>query len=130
MTRKLLLLSILIVSPVLVSCNRDRTAAYMPEESKARAILTSALEAWKAGHPYGQAIASKPQIEVFEARWQEGEKLDMFEILDQVPGLTPPQFRVRMQLTEKLIETTDYVVVGIDPMLVFREADYIRATGM
>ena len=54
----------------------------------------------------------------------------MFEIVDQVPGLTPPQFRVRMQLTEKLIETTDYVVVGIDPMLVFREADYIRATGM
>ena len=67
---------------------------------------------------------------MFDARWQSGSKLERYEIIEEVSGKQHPHFRVNLKLAGKPEETTEYLVVGIDPLLIFREADYRKASGM
>lgn len=123
-----LVLAVIIASLVCLGCARG-TSAYVPTAATARKMLTTALEAWKSGAAHGPITSSKPGITVFDARWQAGAKLDSYEILEEIKDGEHPQFKVRMQLAGQPEETLTYRVVGIDPILVFRDADYKKATG-
>jgi hypothetical protein len=111
-------------------CGGNQVADYVPSPDAARNAVETVLKAWQAGDAYGPLTKSKPAINVFEARWQAGKKLESFEILEEVTGQEHPQFQVRLKLAGAQDETETYRVVGIDPLNVFREADYRRATGM
>jgi hypothetical protein len=121
---------LLLVAIVVCGCNSDPTAEYIPKSDAARTALETALNDWKSGAPHGPITSSKPALNVFDARWQAGERLEKFEILEELPGKDRPEFKVRLQLAKKPEETLTYIIVGIDPLLIYRDADYERASGM
>lgn len=121
---------VLIISSMLLGCANRGTARYMPAASTARSALQTALSAWQSGEKHGPLTSSKPEINVFDARWQAGKKLESFEILEAVTGQEQPQFKVKMKLDGQPEETLTYLIVGIDPLHIFRDADYRRTTGL
>lgn len=113
-----------------MGCRGKSIESYEPTSTAARDAVELALSTWKGGAKHGPITEVKPNINVFDARWQGGAKLESFEILEEVTGKQHPQFKVKLKVAGKPEETTDYLVVGIDPLLVFREADYLKASGM
>ena len=103
---------------------------YIPAASTARDALQTALAAWQSGTAHGPIESSKPVINVFDARWQAGKKLESFEIVEEIAGQEHPQFKVRLQLKGQPEETPTYHVIGIDPLNIFRDVDYQRAASM
>lgn len=118
------------VSIAAAGCGGKSTADYVPRADAARQAVETVLETWKSGAAYAPITSTKPAINVFEARWQAGKKLERYEIVEEVAGQEHPQLKVRIQLSGQAEETETYRVVGIDPLNVFREADYQRAIGM
>jgi hypothetical protein len=53
-----------------------------------------------------------------------GERLAGYRILGEVPADAPRCYAVELRLHPSRIEKTRYVVVGIDPLWVFRMEDY------
>ena len=97
--------------------------------SIAREALQTALTTWQSGTAHGTIAGSKPAINVFDLRWQQGQKLVSFDITEELPGQEHPTFNVKMKLDNKPAETNTYLVVGIDPLLIFRDKDYLKTTG-
>jgi hypothetical protein len=127
----LMLLSVtLSVAPGLSGCGggEDR---YIPETSMARDSVTAALQAWQEGQPLQPITMPEATLNVVDARWQSGQKLESFEILSEAEGQPQPTFVVRQQIAgEQGPVETRYIVVGIDPIYVFREEDYNQPDGM
>jgi hypothetical protein len=113
-----------------LGCGSGGITRYVPTSTTAKKTLETALETWKSGAVHGPITSSKPAINVFDARWQAGEKLDSYEIIEEVKGSEHPQFKVRLQLKGQPEEMLFYRVIGIDPLLVFRDADYKKTIGM
>ena len=111
-------------------CTGKSVESYKPTNVVARTAIETALSTWKAGTAHGSITSVKPSIDVFDARWQAGAKLESYEILEEVTGKPEPHFKVKLKLAGKPPETTEYLVVGIDPLLIFRQADYDKATGL
>jgi hypothetical protein len=111
-------------------CGGNKTKDYIPQSNTARSALETFLKAWQSGAAYGPISSSQPAINVFDARWQAGQKLESYEIVEEVAGGEHSQWKVRLRLSGKPDEIESYRVIGIDPLNVFREADYARATGM
>lgn len=110
-------------------CAAKSTDSYNPKASTARQAIERSLDAWKSGKPFG-TIAGSPAIDTYDARWQAGARLEEYSILEEVAEQEHPQFKVKLKLAGKPAETNEYLVVGIDPLLVFRKEDYRKATGM
>jgi hypothetical protein len=113
----------------LVGCGGgDTSSRYEPAKQTARTAIDTALKTWKSGVKLGP-IAGKPEINMFDERWQAGKKLEEYEVLDEVSGSDHPQFKVRVKIAGSAEEVNEFLAVGIDPMLVFRDKDYRKATG-
>ena len=136
MNRKSYLVSRLIHGCVLLllcgagGCGAQSHDRYVPRTTVAQNALETALSAWKNGEPYKEIKTAKPAVQPFDARWQAGKKLEEFEILKELPAEGPKQFLVRMKV-EGDAEPREviYHVVGIDPIHVFGDADYKKASG-
>ncbi len=106
----------------------DRT--YIPSQNTARGALEAALNAWKSGAAHGTVKGFQVPIDTFDARWQAGKKLEQFEILREEPSDGPKTFVVKMKLADdKEEQEVTYLVLGKDPLLVFRREDYNKASG-
>ncbi len=112
-----------------IGCGGDPTAKYIPDADAAKTALQTALTTWQSGAPHGPIEASQPVINVFDLRWQEGQKLESFEILEPLSDREQPSFNVKIKLAKQPEQTNVYLVVGIDPLLIFRDVDYQKATG-
>jgi hypothetical protein len=106
------------------------TSAYVPSDSVSRDALTAALTAWKDGKPLGRIETTKPPTEPLDWQWKAGQKLRAFEIVGEVASDGPKQYRVRITLEGAPAKEVIYVIVGRDPLWVFREEDYKRTAGM
>lgn len=84
------------------------------------------MEAWKKGEPVGPVSGtSKPAIHFVDSHRKPNQRLDHYEILGEVPGNAPRCFAVKAHLTNPdAEERLRYIVVGIDPLWVFRQEDY------
>ena len=112
-----------------VGCSgRNSPSRYEPPTLIARNAIETALKTWESGSPFGP-IAGKPAISVFDQRWQSGKKLESFEMLDKVTGTEHPQFKVRLKIKGNDEEVNEFLAVGIDPLFVFRDKDYRKASG-
>lgn len=130
MTRRLLILLLcaLISAPLSLGCGGEARDRYLPTSQKARDILDKSLGAWKSGVPHGPIADAKPVINVFDARWQAGKKLQTYEIIEEEKYTDQPQFKVRLQVEGEPEETTVYYVIGIDPIQVYRETEFLQST--
>ena len=83
------------------------------------------MEAWKKGEPVGAVAHTKPVVHVIDSQRKPGRVLRNYEILGEVPGNAPRCFAVKVELAGVDVpERLRFVVVGIEPLWVFRQEDY------
>ena len=112
-------------------CGGQSEADYIPSESAARDALSASLTAWQSGQALGPVKLGDVSIDTFDARWQAGKKLTSFEILREEPAEGPKKFVVSITLEgDAAPQEQIYLVVGNNPLLVFRQQDYDKASGM
>lgn len=105
---------------------------YIPSDDKARQALEAALSAWRDGKKPGPVEGAPMPVQVVDTKWQAGQKLKDFEILQDEPGDGPRVFSVRLTLQKPAGQkvVVRYVVLGKDPLWVYREDDYKAPAGM
>jgi hypothetical protein len=110
----------------LPGCGKTRTdAEFVPSVQQSDVALKAVLEGWKAGQPSGPVPGTSPQVHVTDSSRVPGQVLEDYQILGEVPGNAPRCLAVRLKLANPGEERRErYVVVGIDPLWVFRHADY------
>jgi hypothetical protein len=102
-----------------------------PSSSAARGALESSLTAWKEGKKPGAIEGASPPIQVVDSTWQRGAKLASFEVLREELSDPEKRFTVRLMTgTPTVAVETRYMVVGTDPIGVYREDDYKRMLNM
>ena len=103
----------------------DRIARFTPKPAIAQSALEKALEAWHVGMPAGEIADGSPAIFVTDNGRKAGQTLIRYEILGETASSAGRSFAVRLFL-EKPNEQlkTEYLVVGIDPLWIFRREDY------
>jgi hypothetical protein len=99
---------------------------YYPPDDRARPALEAALAAWQRGDPPGQVPgATNPTVQMADTHRTPGQRLKAFAVLGVAPGNGPRVFTVRLTLENPDAELkARFVVVGIDPIWVFRQEDY------
>src|SRR5487761_1025737 len=104
-------------------CHKADVTDYIPPEEGARKALATALDAWKEGKQPDQIGASNPKIEVQDIQWRDGKKLTAYEIVGPTTGDDQHRrFNVKLTLAGAAApQETTYVVLGIDPLLVFSD---------
>lgn len=83
------------------------------------------MQAWQSGQSAGDIAGSKPSIHVTDNHRDREKKLDQFKILGETPGRVGRTYAVELILSDSNEKIkTEYIVVGIDPLWVFRREDY------
>ena len=107
---------------------------YVPESDQGREALAAALEAWKRGAAPESVKAGEIPVTLIDARRQAGRKLEAYEILTESAndsaGRTQRAFNVRVTLADGEPEESEYFIVGIAPIFVYRAEDYTQPEGM
>jgi hypothetical protein len=102
-----------------------KARSFTPSEAVAENAVRRTLEAWKAGLPTGPLPDSKPVIHVTDEGRKPGQVLEDYTILGETRGTAGRSFAVTLNLAHPREEVkTKYLVVGIDPLWVFRQEDY------
>jgi hypothetical protein len=102
-----------------------------PSTDRATESLHAALSAWQAGKKCGRIEGQTPMLIAVDSAWQGGQKLSAFELLGPVDGASPPRIRVKLTLTAPGGSTeTSYVLLGNDPLYVYRDVDFDRMLNM
>jgi hypothetical protein len=107
--------------------------SYSPSEDQARTALEKALTAWKNGKAAGKVQGESPAIQALDSVWQQGARLASFQIVGTVEKepAGPRWFSVKLKFQDETEpQQVTYAVLGVDPLWVYREKDYIRACGM
>lgn len=111
-------------------CGHNPTAAeFVPSEESAQSALDAALRAWADGDASSPVAGTSPQVEVSDGLRTAGRRLVRYEILGPVPADAPRCFAVRLTLANPDQEVRErYVVLGLDPVWVWRYDDYVMLT--
>jgi hypothetical protein len=97
----------------------------VPDEAKGRQAIEALMATWKEGHPTGSVEPTSPRIQVVDTHRKPGQRLVGFEILSQSADSRVRTFSVRLVLIKpEERPIVRFLVVGIDPILVFRQEDY------
>jgi hypothetical protein len=103
----------------------DKTKNYTPSVSAAENALKQGLDAWQAGKPPGEIPGTRPAIQVVDVGRKPEQTLTGYRILGETRGPSGRTFAVSLKLANPDEELkTQYIVVGIDPLWVFRQDDY------
>ena len=106
-----------------------RAEDFVPPEDAARAALDAALAAWARGELKTPVPGTSPGVEVADGLRAKGRLLLKYEILGPVPADAPRCFAVRLTLGNPAEERRErYVVLGLDPVWVWRYEDYVMLT--
>jgi hypothetical protein len=114
------------LASVLLGCDPPpEPASIVPDPTKGRQAIEAALGAWKAGHPTGIIEPTSPRVQVVDTRRKPGQELIGFEILSESADSRVRTFNVRLALSgQEERPIVRFLVVGIDPVLIFRQEDY------
>lgn len=105
---------------------------FTPGADKAKKALVAALDHWKSGQPPGSVPNTNPKVEVVDWQWGQGNKIKDYEILGDAPpaqGTGPRTFTVKLSLTTGQTVETLYMVLGIDPLWIYRKEDFAKLSG-
>jgi hypothetical protein len=98
---------------------------YTPSPETGRQALEEALTMWREGRARAGAVHGA-KVEVVDSHRKAGQRLQRFAILGETPGDATRCFAVRLWFDEPKEELrARYVVVGIDPLWVYRHEDYL-----
>lgn len=101
------------------------TERYVPTAETAREALSKALRAWQSDEAPGTVPGTLPPVQLVDAHRRPGQRLTDFEILGEVAGGGPRTFAVKVRLENPSEDSRlRFVVLGLDPIWVFREEDY------
>ena len=111
-------------------CGRNpRAEDFTPPEDAARAALDAYLRAWAAGDTGGTVPGTSPPVQWSDELRAAGRTLSGYTILGPTPADAPRCFAVQLKLGKPAAEVRErYVVVGIDPLWVWRYDDYLMMT--
>jgi hypothetical protein len=110
-------------------CQNKSNSRYTPASAKAREAIDIALSKWKSGVKYGTTSDATPTVIVEESRWKSGIKLENYEIGEEVLGQEYPHFKVKLHFVGKPEVMTEYLVIGIDPPIVYSKEEYEVTNG-
>jgi hypothetical protein len=107
----------------------QRNEDFIPSEDAARMALEAYLSAWKRGDRSPTVPDTRPPVLVADELRAKGRALSEFTVLGPVPADAPRCFAVRLTLGNPREEVRErYVVVGADPIWVWRYDDYVMIT--
>lgn len=113
-----------------VGCGDPAPQVHTPT-GDARSALEAGLKAWSTGAQPGAVEGQATPTHFFDSRWQAGRKLAAFEIKSESSQGTERRFAVSLALKgPDQTEDTNYVVIGVNPIWVYHEADYARMLNM
>jgi len=101
------------------------TRRFIPSPEAAQAALEAVLADWQGGRP--RELIERLEVKVFpiDNQRKPGQELDSFEILGEVPYEGARCFAVRLGLTHPAADQkVRYVILGIDPLYVYRQEDF------
>ncbi len=108
----------------LCGCGR-KNEDFIPTQEVAEAALEQVLDSWKAGKPAGEVAGTKPVIFATDTSRKPEQTLLAYRILGETPGTAGRMYAVVLDLDNPVEQIkTQYIVVGIDPLWVFRQEDY------
>ena len=97
---------------------------FVPAPETARQAVDAVLRAWQEGAAPGMIPNMKPQVHISDAHRKAGQRLKTYQILGAVPGDAPRCFAVKATFSNPAAEERiRFVVIGIDPLWVFRHED-------
>jgi hypothetical protein len=97
----------------------------VPDPARGRQAIEALMETWKAGHSTGIIEPTTPRVQVVDTHRKPGQKLVGFEILSDSADSRVRTFSVRLNMLQpEERPVVRFLVVGIDPILVFRQEDY------
>lgn len=97
----------------------------VPDSAKARRAVELAMESWKAGRPTGGVEPTEPRIQVIDSNRKPGQTLQGHEIVAETASSRERTFTLRLSLANPDEQiSARFLVMGIDPVLVFRQEDY------
>ena len=113
-------------------CADKSYSKYVPSEDKARKALEATLSAWRDGKRPGPIEGAPVAVQAVDSRWQYGERIAAYEILNEEANEGPRVFAVRLTMQRPAGKqvTTRYFVVGKEPLWIYREDDYKAPAGM
>ena len=114
---------------MLAGCADDESR-FLPEEQAARVALEAALSSWKSGAKLATITTGPVPVDTFDARWRDGKVLESYEILGYELVENRPTIRVRIGLQGAAVVEDTFVIVGNNPLLVFRKQDFDKAGGL
>jgi hypothetical protein len=118
-----------IVSLVLAGCPSG--VDVMPPADSAAVALKAGLESWKARGKPGAIEGQSRPVQFVDSVWQSGRGLREFAIESAESATGDRRYTVRLELASPdQTEEVRYVVIGTDPIWIYREADYNRMLNM
>jgi hypothetical protein len=102
----------------------DKPVAAPVNPEKAREVLRSTLDAWKAGRTIESLAKDDPPIIAQDFDWMAGVKLDHYEVLgDGTPQDANLRISAKLSLKGKGQKTVTYIVGTDIKLTVFRSLD-------
>lgn len=118
----------LLLCAAFAGCKTRTADDYRPSEDLCRQALSAALDSWKRGEPAGR-LEGTPAVQVGDTLRRPGQKLESYEILGETAGDQGRQFAVRIVFTNPAAEEKiNFILIGIDPIWVFRQEEYDMVT--
>jgi hypothetical protein len=119
---------------LLTACSKGKKVEdFTPPSDKAHKALEAALTYLKDGNPPGAVPGTTPQVQLVDTKLKVGQ-LKGFEILGEdspnPESSVPRYFKVRLIPAKGSSQEVRYVVIGIDPLWVYRDEDYRSLSGM
>jgi hypothetical protein len=132
-----LALLVLLGMSVVSGCGPKRVESdYVPAASQARQALEQMLASWQRGETDKsefQLAGDGPRVQIIDKEFKAGKRLLKSEIVSEKPTEPNGPRQITVKLTfegsDASVEAT-YFVVGIDPLLIFRDKEYAQASGM
>jgi hypothetical protein len=135
--RNLFRSALLLAVAALSGCG-SASNAHQPAASTARAALDSALSAWKNDEGADTLASKSPSVQAVDSHWRAGQRLASYEVVKEEPGEGDQRFTVLLTEDDPKNKSkapvsskeVTYVVIGHDPIWVYRDEDYTRLLNM
>jgi predicted small lipoprotein YifL len=105
--------------------------AVVPPAEAARKSIEAGLQAWATGSKPGQISGAPVTTHFVDSVWGSGRKLVAFSVTEAESTGSDRRFLARLTLARPdAVDEVHYVVIGADPIWVYRADDYERMLNM